>query len=113
MAATSAAIWESLVMRQWLLLVAGLGFIPFFPSQGRADEADDRIEAAVKKLDGSVVRNQGLPGKPIINVILSMSKCKDDDLKMLADLKSISSLALYNTGITDAGLQHLVAVKSL
>ena len=33
----------------------------------RADEADDRVEAAVKKLDGSVVRRNDLPGKPIVN----------------------------------------------
>ena len=77
-----------------------------------ADEADDRVEAAVKKLDGSVVRRNDLAGNPIVNVILSMSKVKDDDLKMLGDLKSLSSIQLYRTDITDAGLSNLAASKA-
>src|SRR4051794_3687855 len=101
------------VMRQRLLVAFAAAFVPVWSSPARADEADDRAEAAVKKLDGSLVRNQTLPGKPLVSVMLSMSKCTDDDLKMLADLKSISYLVLYNTGITDAGLQHLVGLQSL
>ena len=75
------------------LLVAGLA---------RADEAEDRAEETVKKLGGSVVRNKQLPGEPLVSVMLSMTDCKDEDLKKLAGLKSMSYLALYRTGITDA-----------
>src|SRR4029079_14078145 len=100
-------------MRRSLLVILSLALISLRPSFASADEADDRVEAAVKKLDGSLERNQTLPGKPLVSVMLSMKKCTDDALKMLANLKSISYLALYNTGITDAGLQHLVGLKSL
>jgi hypothetical protein len=78
---------EDLYMSSTLCLLAIILYVPAL----RADEAEDRVEAAVKKLEGSVVRRNDLPGKPIVNVILSMSKVKDDDLKMLSDLKSLSS----------------------
>ena len=103
---------------------------------GCLDEADDRVEAAVKKLDGSVVRRNDLPGKPIVNVILSMSKVKDDDLKMLADLnrcppssfigptfpdagsesrgiKGLTKIDAMKTKITDAGLKALAGMPNL
>ena len=75
----------------------------------RADPPEDAVEATVKKLHGSVVRRDDLPGKPIVSVMLSMSKCKDADLKALTGLKSLTYLALYRTGITDAGLKEVAA----
>src|SRR5262245_21484067 len=96
----------------YCLIAAGclslMGIVPAF-----ADQTDDEVEAVVKKLGGSVVRNQGLPGKPIINAILSMSDCKDEDIKKLAGLKSLWSVQLYRTNITDAGLKELAALKTL
>ena len=78
-----------------------------------ADQAEDTIEATVKKLGGSVVRGEQLPGKPIISVALSLSDCKDADLKVLTGLKSLTSLALYRTGITNAGLKEVASLKTL
>lgn len=56
------------------------------------DNTDDQVEAAVKALEGSVVRDKQKPGQPVISVILSLSKCTDADLKKLAGLKSLSYL---------------------
>ncbi len=78
-----------------------------------ADQSEDTIEATVKKLGGSVVRRDDLPGKLIVSVLQSMSDCKDTDLKSLAGLKSLTSLALYRTGVTDAGLKDVAALKTL
>jgi Leucine-rich repeat (LRR) protein len=74
---------------------------------------DTAVEAAIKKLEGSSHRNKQSPGQPIIAVQLGLSKCTDADLKMLADLKSLGSLTLYRTAVTDAGLQALTAIKTL
>src|SRR5690242_17285664 len=92
----------------------GLGLCLVFAAAGAwADQSEDAIEATVKRLGGSVVRNEQLPDKPIISVMLSLSDCKDADLKALTGLKSLTSLALYRTGITDAGLKEVAALKTL
>lgn len=72
-----------------------------------AGPADDAAEEAVKKLDGNVVRNQQLPDKPVVSIMLSLSKVQDGDLKQFAGLKTLKYLALYNTQITDATLKDL------
>src|SRR3954466_15547004 len=95
-------------LRFWLSVCVALAA----PS-ARADPAEDAIEATIKKLDGTVVRREDPPGKPIVSVILSMSNCKDADLKALTGLKAMTSLALYRTGITDAGLKEVAALKAL
>jgi hypothetical protein len=74
---------------------------------------DTAVEAAITKLEGTVHRNKQRPGQPIIAVQLGLSKCADTDLKALADLKSLGSLTLYRTAVTDAGLKDLAALKTL
>ena len=88
-------------------------FVVFAAAGAWAGQSEDTIEATVKKLGGSVVRNEQLPGKPIVSVTLSMSDCKDADIKALTGLKSLNSLALYRTAITDAGLKEVAALKTL
>src|SRR5262245_57876550 len=80
---------------------------------GFADEADDAAEAMVKKLGGSVRRDDQRAGKPIVGVVLSLSDCTDADLQKLAGLKSLESLALYRTAVTDTGLKELAGLTSL
>src|SRR5262245_37392912 len=78
---------------------------------GRADEA-----AAVKmiqKLGGQVVRDDKLPGKPVVDVDLDTTKVTDAGLRELKELKSLQLLNLSGTKVTDAGLKELKELKSL
>ncbi len=75
----------------------------------------DGLTAAVEKLGGQVVVSGWFEsGKPIINVHLSNSKVTDADLASLKELlPDVDSLDLANTGITDAGLDHLRKLTKL
>ena len=84
-----------------LVAMLGLG------SPARADEAEDKAVAFVKKLGGSVDRDEKAPGKPVVEVFLSNTKVTDAGLKELAALKSLTDLNLSNTKVTDAGLKEL------
>lgn len=66
---------------------------------------------AIEALGGKVVRNDGLPGQPIISV--EFDKVTDAGLKELAGMKYLASLKLAGTEITDAGLKELAGLKSL
>ncbi|MFL5327472.1 MAG: hypothetical protein ACJ8C4_01045 [Gemmataceae bacterium] len=101
------------MMTASLRLALVLGLLAFVPSTGWAGEPDDSVEVMVKKLGGSVTRNNQLPGNPLGSVILSMSDVTDADLKSLAGLKAITYLGLYRTNITDAGLKEIAGLKTL
>jgi len=80
----------------------------------RADEAS--AVKAVEKLGGKVTRDDKLPGKPVIEVNLAFAHVTDaslKELKGLKDLKQLTSLALYNSQVTDAGLKELKDLKQL
>ena len=79
----------------------------------KADHAEDAALAMVKKFGGTVVRNEQLPNQPVISVMLSLSACKDADLKELVGFKALTYLALYRTAVTDAGLKEVAKLKSL
>ena len=84
-----------------LVAVLGVG------APARADEAEDKAVAFVKKLGGSVDRDEKAPGKPVVEVFLSNTKVTDAGLKELAALKSLTQLDLGNTPVTDAGIKEL------
>lgn len=79
----------------------------------RADEAEDKAVAFVKKLGGEVERDAKAPGKPVVAVHLWNTNVADVGLKNLAPLKDITWLNLSETKVTDAGLKELAALKDL
>jgi hypothetical protein len=78
----------------------------------RADAEDKAVEA-IKKLGGSVMRDDNAAGKPVVRVDLRGTKTTDADLKELKEFKSLRTLDLFNTKVTDAGLKELKEIKSL
>jgi internalin A len=80
----------------------------------RADEAEDKAVAFVEALKGDVIRDEKLPGKPVIAVNLNFSKVTDAGLKELAPFKNLTTLSLgLATKVTDAGLKELAQFKNL
>lgn len=79
----------------------------------RADDAEDQAVEVVKKLRGSVTRDEKLPGKNVIRVYLSRTQVTDAEVKELAALKNLNTLHLGDTRVTDAGVKELGALKNL
>jgi hypothetical protein len=90
-------------------------FAPF-PGPGQSVRAEDPAEQAVahvRKLGGSVVRDEKRPGKPVVRVSLAFkAKVTDEDLKVLAPLTELTELDLQSTGVTSAGLKHLARSRT-
>jgi len=82
-------------------------------ASSRADDAEDKAVAYVKKLGGTVARDEKAPGKPVINVNLFSTKVTDEGLKELAPLKHLTLLAIRDAKVTDAGLKELATFKNL
>src|SRR5579872_2963076 len=81
------------------------------PACVRADEA-----AAVQhleKLGAAIVRDDTLPGKPIVAVTLTGPTVTDAGLKELKECKNLQTLYLRSTQVTDAGLKELSACGNL
>ena len=78
-----------------------------------ANDAEDKAAEAIKKLRGSVMRDDKAAGKPVVLVDLRGTKATDADLKDLKEFKSLRTLDLFNTKVTDAGLKELKEIKSL
>src|SRR5262245_63613797 len=93
-------------MRSGLHAVLLLGLGVLTAPVAVADDAEVAAVAAVKKLGGTVRLDDTAADRPVVGVILSLTPCKDSDLKQLAGLKSLQSLALYRTQVTDAGLKE-------
>ena len=89
------------VMRR-LPLVLTLLLLPV--SVARAGEAEDKAVAFVKKLGGSVERDEKKAGKPVVVVNLHDLDIDETVLKELARFKQLRSLVLEGTNISDAGL---------
>jgi hypothetical protein len=86
----------------------------------RADPAvANRAEAAFQRLGGVVVRNDDVPGRPVVRVDLGRGvnrRCetvRDEDLRSLDGLETLEALGLAGTRVTDAGLGHLRGLKRL
>ena len=82
-------------------------------SSARADDAEDKAVAFVEKLGGYVVRDEKVPGKPVVVVNMARARMTDAALKELASLKNLTTLYLHGTKVTDAGLKELVPLKNL
>jgi hypothetical protein len=118
-----------------LVLLLGADDKPKGDSEARAVEA-------VKKLGGTVSRDEKAPGKPVVGVSfagsteltdkglkevagalaalkdlkwldLSRTQVTDTGLKEVAGLKGLQKLRLPATEVTDAGLKHLKKLKEL
>src|ERR1700674_5714190 len=76
---------------------------------------DAEVEAAIIALGGKVDRDDDAPGRPIVAVYLGFSKAKDAEagLKRLVGLKSLYSLTLTETQLTDAECKELAGLTSL
>ena len=83
--------------------VAAMGQEPASP--------EEKAVSAVLKLGGRVVRDEKLPGRPVIAVYLD--HVTDSDLKDLKELKGLRMLGLSYTKITDAGLKDLKELRNL
>ena len=85
--------------------VAAMGQEPATP--------EDKAVSAILKLGGAVVRDEKLPGQPVVQVQLFHKPFTDSDLKYLKELKGLQMLNLEGTRITDAGLKDLRQLKDL
>ncbi len=65
------------------------------------------VETWVKKLGGSIRRDLASPSRGVLEINLLNSTVKDEDLRMLANQKSLQVVILGNTQITNSGLAHL------
>ncbi len=79
----------------------------------RADDAEDKAVKFVENLKGGVIRDDKLPGKPVVEVNLVSTKITDTDLKELAAFKNLTTLDLSSTKVTDACVKELASLKNL
>jgi hypothetical protein len=70
-----------------------------------ADEAS--TVAALEKLGAIIKRDDTLPGKPVVALYLGSSAVTDAGLKHVAALKSLQVLYLTRTKVTDVGCEEL------
>jgi Leucine-rich repeat (LRR) protein len=67
----------------------------------------------VKRLGGTIERDDKADGKPVIGVNLARAQAADAGLKKLAVFKQLRVLNLGHTPITNAGLKDLVGLPNL
>jgi len=79
----------------------------------RADDAEDKAVAFVKGLGGKVIRDEKLPGKPVVGLDLEKTAATDAGLKEIAKLTTLTTLNLRDTQVTDAGLKEFAPLKNL
>jgi internalin A len=92
---------------------AVLGLLLTSSVPARADDAEDKAVKIVEKLGGRVTRDDKQPGKPVVGVDFAFSRVGDADLKELTALKSLNTLLLYETAVTDEGLKALANLDNL
>lgn len=73
----------------------------------RADEAEVKAIEAMTKLDATIARDEKAPGKPVVEVQFANTKVTDADRRLLANFKSLQTLGLAFTDVTDAGMKEL------
>lgn len=82
------------------------------PSQNSTN-IDDLVKK-IEALGGNVRRLKSLPGEPVVSVdMTSCNSLKDDDLKLIAPLSTLSELYLDGTTVSDQGLKHIAGLKNL
>src|SRR5262245_34042516 len=85
-----------------ILLLASL-------AAARAEDGVADAVKAVERLSGSVERDQGV----ITGVDLGHTAITDEGLKVLAPLKGLKTLSLFDTKVSDEGLKNAVLLKGL
>jgi internalin A len=81
----------------------------------RADDAEEKAVAMVKKFKGNYVRDDKADGKPVTIVNLAGVKTlTDDDLKVIvAGFPQVKDLTVAESMVTDDGLKELKALSKL
>jgi len=75
---------------------------------------EDKAVEAIKKLGGTITRDEQAAGKPVIGVSFVSAGIRNEDLKGLKDLKNLQSLNLHRCyRITDPALLEIAEQKSL
>jgi Leucine-rich repeat (LRR) protein len=67
----------------------------------------------VSKLGGKVIRDDTLPGRPVVSVNLSARDITGTDLRMLAEIPELRDLGLIDASIAEADLKELKKLKNL
>src|SRR5687768_2612568 len=95
------------VIGAWVLLGAA--------DPSRADDAEDKAIALVKKLGGEASRDDEKPGKPVTTVFFEATKTKLDDAgcKTIAALKSVELFHVMKAPVMDVGVKELASLKKL
>lgn len=68
----------------FVLATSGLGLC----LSARADDAEDKAVAFVRKMGGNITRDDKAPGKPVVRVDLDGTKVTDAGLKELKPLQT-------------------------
>jgi internalin A len=82
-----------------------------FTGCGSPAEEDTQAVDGVVALGGKILRDDNMPGKPVISV--EFTKVTDAGLKEVAGLKSLKTLNLAGTQVTDVGLKELAGLQRL
>ena len=99
-------------MRTRLVLIAAGPVLSAAPLH--ADDIEDRAVEAVKKLGGSVTRDDADPAHPVIGVNLVARPATDSDLFDVALLEGLRSLSLsVCLGVTDKGMKYMAGLSGL
>ena len=96
-----------------LLLVLSCGEKSEPPESPGPESGRDAAIAAIEKLGGEVGYDEESPDRSIATVRLTGTKVTDAHLVHLKGLTSLGNLELRDTQITDAGLEHLKGMTSL
>src|SRR5580704_11089227 len=96
---------------QTSFLTAGCVLVLLSPA--RADDAEEKTVALVRKLGGSVTRDDKQPGKPVVEVDLSFTKLTEEVVAELSAFKGLTNLNLYRTRIYNSELTKIAALKNL
>ena len=72
-----------------------------------SDPERDPVVRLVERLGGQLRRDEGAPGRPIVEIRLSTTSVTDDQLGELRGVASLRSLDLSQTRISDVGLARL------
>jgi predicted Zn finger-like uncharacterized protein len=78
-----------------------------------AGSAQDRAVSLAVKRGGYARRDDKAPGRPVVEVVLNITRTTDADLKELAILKDLRQLHLNATLITAEGVKYLGGLKQL
>src|SRR5262245_59956132 len=99
-------------MKRLTFAVVCMMAVPILPV--RADEAEDEVIELIEELGGTITRDRGAPGEPVVTVNLRDTEAKDTHLKRIAErLKQVSKMDLSGTKVTGAGLKYLSGLERL